>query len=486
VPRGELVPRFLNIPVRQKLRRAMLVTSAVALVTACGSFIGYALVTARPHLTGEIQALADVVGANSGGALLSMDHESARETLAALSVDGRVQAGLLIDTEGRLFAEYRREGAGTLSLESHLVPEIRNEEGVIIVSRPVVVSGETVGTIVVSAGLDHAYGLARRYAVIAGWVLAISLAVAFGVSATLERLISRPLLELTGTAARVASSGDYSVRAKREGDDEIGQLVDSFNAMLEQIEERDAALREVNDRLEDRIQERTEELEREVEVRSRAEQEVRAALGEKDILIKEIHDRVKNNLQVISSLLNLQASHLEDDQARRALITSQGRLRSIALVHEMFYHSQNLARIDLPPYLTSATSYLLNVHGIDPQTVHMKVDCAPMHVAIDTAIPLGLIVHELTSNALKFAFPESGSGEIRVALQPNGSSVLLTVADDGVGIPEHVRWDQPTSLGFQLVHSLTRQLKGSIELRPDESGTCFTVSIPDRLFSMGD
>jgi two-component sensor histidine kinase len=106
-------------------------------------------------------------------------------------------------------------------------------------------------------------------------------------------------------------------------------------------------------------------------------------------------------------------------------------------------------------------------------------------VAIDTAIPLGLIAHELTSNALKYAFPEERRGELRVALEKNGSSVQLVVADNGVGIPDHVRWDRPETLGLQLVESLTRQLKGSVELRREETGTCVAVSIPDQLFDVG-
>ena len=479
------MPGLKDVSIRQKLRAVIVLTSAVALLLACVSFMGYALVTARSQLVRELQSMADIVGLNSAAAIVFMDPESARETLSALGADSRVQDAWIIETDGRLFAEYRRRSSEPRSFDRYLSPGVYREKDGMIVSRPILTGDEQVGVIVVSADLGHAYRSLKRYGVIAGWVLGVSLAVAFALSTRLERVISRPLLHLTETAAKISSHGDYSARAERESDDEIGQLIDSFNEMLGEIEERDVVLQEVNERLEDRVQERTEELEREVQVRARTESDLRASLEEKDVLLKEIHHRVKNNLQVISSLLNLQATHMENEQAKKALTTSQDRLRSIALVHEMFYQSEDLARIDLAPYLRSTTSYLLSAYGVDLEKVQVAVDCSPMNVVIDTAIPLGLIAHELTSNALKYAFPEGRRGVVRVELQKRGDSVELRVADDGVGLPDHVRWDQPSSLGLQLVNSLTRQLRGKIELKP-EKGTCFSVKIHAGLFKAGD
>jgi two-component sensor histidine kinase/HAMP domain-containing protein len=474
-----------NVPIRQKLRRLIVLTSAAALLLACGGFMGYTFITARSQLASELQRMTDFIGVNAAFSLIFSDAESARETLSALGTDPRIRTVQLFDADGKLFTNYRRERNVSQSLEMYLTPGIYFERNGMIISRPIIADGEQVGIIVVSAGLGHVYRSLRRYAAIAGWVLLVSLAVAFGLSTVLEGLISRPLLSLTETAARVSESGDYSVRAKAGSDDELGQLIDNFNEMLQQIEERDVALQEVNDRLEDRVHERTDELEREVQIRAATEADLRASLAEKDVLLKEIHHRVKNNLQVISSLLNLQTSHVEDERVREILTTSQDRLRSIALVHEMFYQSDDLARIDLAPFLSATMSYLLSAYSVDPKAVHAQVECTPMHVAIDTAIPLGLITHELISNALKYAFPENRHGLVRVALQPNGSTVHLTVDDDGVGIPESVRWDRPASLGLQMVHSLTRQIRGQIELE-QERGTRFIVSIPDRLFDTGD
>jgi len=459
--------------------------SAIALLLACAVFIGYALITARSQLTREMQSMADVVGINSAAAIMVMDPESAREILSALGADDRVRGAWLIDADGRLFANYRRQQASTFWFDRYGSPGDYQTKDGMVVSRPVLAGDDRVGTIVVSAGLDSLGHYPRRYGIIAGGVMLAALAVAVGLSTRFGRLISRPLLHLTETAARVSSDGDYSARAERENNDELGQLVDNFNHMLRQIDDRDTALLEVKSQLEDRVEERTEELEREVQIRAKTEQQLRSSLAEKEVMLKEIHHRVKNNLQVISSLLSLQSSHVDNDQAREALTTSQNRLRSIALVHEMFYQSTDLARIDMAPYLASATSYLLSAYGVDPQDIHVKVDCPSMYMAIDTAVPLGLIAHELMSNALKYAFPEHRRGEVRISLRPHANSVRLIVSDDGVGLPVDVRWDRPRSLGLQLVHSLTRQIKGHVELTRG-SGSRFIVDIPDRYFDLGD
>ncbi len=477
--------RFHDLPIQKKLRLVIMLTSAAVLLLACVSISAHALLSAYSQLTHELESKADIIGINSAPALVFGDPEAARETLSALAIDPRVQGARLFDASGQLLAEYRDSDAETRSFHNFLTPGVYSENGVRIVSRPIFSHNKWVGTIVVSADHGHALQALQRYGVIAGLIFLASVLVAFGLSRFLERLISGPLLHLTEVAVQVSSTGDYSVRATNDSQDELGMLAGSFNAMLSQIQEREATLRNLTDRLEDGVHERTEELEREVEVRTRTEHRLRASLVEKDVLLNEIHHRVKNNIQVITSLLNMQADHAKNADTRQALTTSQDRLRSIALVHEMFYHSEDLARVDLVSYLNSTTSYLLSAYGADPKKVDVRVDCSPMSVTIDTAIPLGLITNELTSNALKHAFPEQRRGTIRISLKENCSSVQLVVADNGVGIPKQMQWNQPKTLGLQLVHSLTGQIKGAIELEQEE-GTCVTLSLPNQLFSVGD
>ena len=212
--------------------------------------------------------------------------------------------------------------------------------------------------------------------------------------------------------------------------------------------------------------------------RLRAEAGVRASLHEKEILLKEIHHRVKNNLQVISSLLNLQSRAVSDPPVLELLRDSQNRVRSMALVHEKLYRSPDLARIDLAEYARSLASQLLRTYTDPAGRVSLRVEAADCWLDVDTAVPCGLIINELLSNALKHAFPGSRTGEILIALQPAAPRrVRLVVADDGGGFPPDVDFRATPSLGLQLVNSLVAQIDGAIHLNR-RAGTEFCIDFP--------
>ncbi len=212
--------------------------------------------------------------------------------------------------------------------------------------------------------------------------------------------------------------------------------------------------------------------------RKRAEEELLISLKEKEILLKEIHHRVKNNMQVISSLLNLQSSFVTDPQTLAALTDSQNRVKSMALIHEKLYQSKNLAREDFAEYTRSLTSYLFDSYCIDPERIAMDVQIRGVELGIDTGISCGLIVNELVSNALKHAFPHGRKGLVSVSLERVNGNFVLRVSDDGVGFPEHIDFRNTESLGLQLVNTLTEQLEGKIELITNGGGTTFTISFP--------
>jgi PAS domain S-box-containing protein len=222
-----------------------------------------------------------------------------------------------------------------------------------------------------------------------------------------------------------------------------------------------------------------ERLETELTERQRAEAQVVASLREKEVLLKEIHHRVKNNLQVISSLLSLQARHVQDQQVIGVLQESRQRIRSMALVHEKLYQSQDLTRIDFAEYLRSLTSYLFRSYELTPRLVSLEIAADDVFLGIDTAIPCGLLVSELISNALKHAFPEGRGGEVLVAIRSGEDGQLtLTVSDDGVGFPEDLDLGDTRSLGLQLVNTLVSQIDGTIELGRD-GGTTFRVTFAE-------
>ncbi len=214
--------------------------------------------------------------------------------------------------------------------------------------------------------------------------------------------------------------------------------------------------------------------------RKQAEEMIRSALAEKVVLLKEIHHRVKNNLQIISTLLDLQAESLRDEGALRAFRESQDRIRAMALVHEKLYRTENLSSIDFAGYIESLTTHLYNSYAIDPERVSLSIDAGDVRLGIDQAIPCGLIINELVSNALKYAFPGDSVGGIIVRFQGGGGGpVLLTVADSGVGLPDGLDFRSGETLGLQLVRMLVKQLRGEVAL-DNSRGACFEIRFPER------
>jgi PAS domain S-box-containing protein len=209
----------------------------------------------------------------------------------------------------------------------------------------------------------------------------------------------------------------------------------------------------------------------------RAQQIVEASLREKEILLKEIHHRVKNNLQITSSLLRLQSARIDQEQARQFLRESQDRLRSMALVHEMLYRSQDLAHVDFAEYARSLVSQLVRSYGASARRISHSVEVADIQLNIDKAVPSGLIINELVANALKHAFPEGRTGHIRVQMEAAQDRYLLRIGDDGVGISAAVDLAQTETLGLQLVRTLTDQLEGTLRVRR-QGGTEFTIDFP--------
>ncbi|WP_342764211.1 histidine kinase dimerization/phosphoacceptor domain -containing protein [Methanosarcina sp. 1.H.A.2.2] len=210
--------------------------------------------------------------------------------------------------------------------------------------------------------------------------------------------------------------------------------------------------------------------------------------------IKEIHHRIKNNLQVISSLLSLEAERFSDRKMFEAFRESQNRVASMALIHEELYKGDDIDTLDFAAYLRKLTADLLNSYLVGNDNISLKLDLEQVNFGMDTAIPLGIIVNELVSNSLKHAFPEGEGGEIRISLSraakpasktghsvegmgcERGFDYTLMVADNGRGIPETVDFKTVDSLGLQLVNILVEQIDGCIELKRDQ-GTKFVVGI---------
>ncbi len=203
------------------------------------------------------------------------------------------------------------------------------------------------------------------------------------------------------------------------------------------------------------------------------------ALNDKDMLMKEIYHRVKNNLMVISSLLNLQSRYIKDEEAKGIFKESQERARSMALIHERLYRSTDLKRIDFGDYIRALATDLFRTYVADSSRIKLELEVEDVMIDIDTAIPLGLIINELLSNSLKHAFPNAKSGKVKVEFKEIDDLCVLKVSDNGVGFPPNIEPGQTDSLGLQLVTSLTQQIKGELELKKSP-GTTFRISFKEK------
>jgi PAS domain S-box-containing protein len=212
--------------------------------------------------------------------------------------------------------------------------------------------------------------------------------------------------------------------------------------------------------------------------RKQSEKRIQAALQEKELLLEEVHHRVKNNLQVIHSLLDLQVLRLKDPDLVGMLRDSQNRIRSMSMIHQTLYQSHDFAQVDFHRLLSELLPTLMDSYGMVGGHVNMVIDASDVKIPINEAIPCGLIVNELVSNALKHGFADRRQGSIWVSLVRDADdNVELSISNDGAGIPEEQSLDRTGALGLQLVHLLTRQLHGRLDVQRSNP-TRFTLRFP--------
>lgn len=213
--------------------------------------------------------------------------------------------------------------------------------------------------------------------------------------------------------------------------------------------------------------------------RQHAEEQLRQMLREKTALLREVHHRVKNNLQVVSSMLYLQAEATQDEQTLKSLQESQNRIQAMALVHEQLYASNNLAEIDMAVYLEELATAMYHAYHVNIEQIRLQLDMMPLMLNIEQAIPCGLIVQELLSNAFKHGFPAGQAGEVGIACRTEDHRIVLKVWNSGTRFPEQIDLHAIKTVGLDLVRSFTRQLRGTLELDRTE-GTHFTISFSKR------
>ncbi len=274
----------------------------------------------------------------------------------------------------------------------------------------------------------------------------------------LARNLIKPLRALQTFAQRVAG-GALNARANIGAGGEIGDLADSFNRMVESLEQHQVKLRE--------------------SIKSTA------SLREKEILLREIHHRVKNNMQILTSLLRLQTRQTDSLPLRQVLQESEARIRSMGLLHEKLYQSESVSTIDMHGYLRTLTAELIRTNTPSGTRREVKLNVGEVNLGLDTALPCGLIITELVTNALKYAFPNRPTGTIYVSLtaEPGSEDFSLVVWDDGIGIDNSFDISKATSLGMRLVKMLTDQLNGKLAFDGSQ-GTKIEIHFKESQYKM--
>ncbi len=215
-----------------------------------------------------------------------------------------------------------------------------------------------------------------------------------------------------------------------------------------------------------------------LEEQKKTEEEIRKSLEEKLVLVKEIHHRVKNNLQIITSLLHMQSSGIKDEKLLSIIKQSEDRVQSMSLVHEKLYQSDLMATIDFTEYLGSLAERLISSYSVY-DNLTLKLDTEPLMLSINTAIPCGLIINEILTNSIKYAFPRKSKGEIQIKLRIKEGIIILKISDNGIGLPKDYDPKKMESLGMKLILILTEQIDGVIEIT-SEKGTSYSLTFSER------
>lgn len=468
--------------IRQQLQRSLLVTIGVIVFLMTIAFFLIEVISFRQLVIESVVPKAELVAIHLRRPLAVGDAWGAQEILATLATDPSIEGAYLFNRQAQPFAYYQhnrnhdaitlQKGAFPLSDKEEILPLLATNSRHILFSWqhlsvfvPIIHNNETIGTVYVVSSLTPFYQRLLWWLLAAMAATAIAIYAGLTIARKLQERITTPISELAGMMHIVTRDGDLTQRAEVSGQGEIATLAYGFNQMLQAINHRDDELLTINFALEERIAERTQDL--------------NATLHEKELLLREVHHRVKNNLQIISSLLSLQMKKIYDPLAKEALRTSLSRIRSISLIHEKLYLTVRQAPAnDLGAYLRELAEEIFRLHSIAPERIVLQLDLVSVETDFDRLIHLALIFNELLTNTFKHAFAPTESGVVTIRLRRRKDQVILTVQDNGKGLPDNFLLETTSTVGLQLTSNLVRQAKGQFNLLRNPPGTEAVVSYP--------
>jgi signal transduction histidine kinase len=498
---------FAGLSIKRKLTLIAMLTSGVALLAACAMFMAFDVVTCRQEMIKNLKMHAAIVGSNSTAALSFNDGNDAKQTLTSLRADPHVVGALVYAADGKVFATYARDpgadvrppaeilGDGHAFVDQHLE-----------VFQPIVLVGRAIGTVFVRSDLQELYARIRRYSATLGGVSLAAAGLAFFLASRLQRFISQPIQHLADTARAVSADKDYTVRATKTGNDELGQLTDGFNDMLDQIQLRDAGLKAHQDHLEELVEHRTEQLQKVNADLSAARDRAEAASRAKSNFLANMSHEIRTPMTAIvgySDLMLEPSQTLSDRQDCLQIIRRNGR-HLMALINDILDISKieagkmTVERIacDLPHLVVDVASLMR------PRAVDKGLDFRllfdgriPQHITSD-ALRVKQILMNLLGNAIKFT--SSGLVALKVDCTPIGgddSEVRFSITDTGVGMTAEqiARLFQPftqadesmsrkyggTGLGLTISQRLVRIMGGDIDVDSEPGfGSTFVVDLP--------
>jgi len=520
---------FKDRPIKQKFILVVMAVNFATLLLGFAGFMVYDRWEIRRTMEVQISTIADILAYNCTAALLFDDTVDARETLAFLKTKPCIVSAWILTAKGAPLARYVHEGVAAPEMPPAVQKNAATFKNQMLhLHREVRMEDKPIGTVYIQSDMRQMAEHGKDRFFIVALSLLFSILVSLLISIKFQRTIVAPITDLASLSRSVSKEKDYAVRARKHGNDEIGFLVDAFNEMLHQIEQRNASivqagksaeesarealrlaegvtranlkleneirtrkdvektLQKHRENLEGRIREGTWELRganqrlrEEIDERVVAEKRIQDSLDEKVLLLGEIHHRVKNNLQVISSLMDLTRRRTLSEEAKGVLADARSKIYAMSLVHSQLYLSKSFTRIDMAIHIRKLLASMSQIYTNSYRRVCPKIECSHVFLSVTQAIPCALVLNELLSNVYKHAYSEDTTGECFISMaEIDGKRIHLRVRDNGAGIPEDVDIEGTETLGLKLIRNLIRkQLKGEVRFKYD-NGMDITAEFP--------